>query len=136
MPEQVALHQAFGDGRTVQRNQGAVASRAIVVDRPRDQLLARAALTHDADIGVTGGDFVDLGEDLSQLLRLSDDAGVQVGQDWRRPQRSLAHGNELASNAIEPAVALGHLCLASSTLRLPAAVAASMPYCKAECADA
>ena len=109
MTEQMAFHEAFGDGGAVQRNQRAVAPGAIVVDRPCDELLARPALTHDADVGVTGGDFVDLGEDLPELLRLADNADIQVRQRRVGTQRSLAHWAVLTGDAIEPTVALGHV---------------------------
>src|SRR5262249_43178238 len=74
VPEQVALHQSIGNRRAVQRDERSIAPGARIVDGPRDQLLARAALAADADVGVTGGDFLDTREQLEQLRRAADDA--------------------------------------------------------------
>ena len=62
--EKVALHQTLGDRRAVQRDERSVAARAGVVDRAGDELLAGAALTADAHVGVAGGDLFDAREDL------------------------------------------------------------------------
>ena len=47
MAEQFGLHQVLGQGSTVQANEGAIASAAVVVQRAGDQLLAGATLAGD-----------------------------------------------------------------------------------------
>src|SRR5580765_7042832 len=74
--EEVALHQAFGNRRAVERDQRAITARARVVDRARDELLAGAALAVDADVDVTDRDFRDARENLAHLRRLADDAVI------------------------------------------------------------
>jgi hypothetical protein len=74
--EEVALHQAFGNRRAVERDQRAITARARVVDRARDELLAGAALAVDADVDVTDRDLRDARENLAHLRRLADDAVI------------------------------------------------------------
>src|SRR5262245_2008246 len=76
--EELTFHQPLGNGCAVQGDQGAVPPGAVAMDSPGDQLLPRTALTHDAHVGVTAGDLVDLGEYFAELLRLSDDARIGV----------------------------------------------------------
>ena len=92
----MTLHQAVRDRGAVERDEGAVAARARVVDRPRDQLLAGAALAVDADVHVAGRHLVDAGEDVAHLRRVADDAVVggrgQRRQRARRARRRLRDG--------------------------------------------
>ena len=79
MPEELTLHQSLGDRRAVKGDEWAIPAWAIAMNRAGDELLARSALAHDTDVGVAPGHLVDLGEDLSELLRVSDDARLQAG---------------------------------------------------------
>ena len=72
--EQLALGEAFGNGRAIERDHWAVAAVADLVDGAGDQLLARAALAVDADVRVAGGRLLDACEDLQDLLGASDEA--------------------------------------------------------------
>ena len=86
--EEVALHQTLGDGRAVEGDQGAVAARARVVDRARDELLAGAALAVDADVHVADRRLGDPREDGGHLRRLADHGVVgRAGQRGKRPGR-------------------------------------------------
>src|SRR4029077_9589897 len=60
VPEQMALHQPLRNRRAVQRHQRPVPPRALRVDRPRDQLLARPRLPRDAHIGIPRRHLLDL----------------------------------------------------------------------------
>src|SRR5688500_19379825 len=52
--EQLVLENAFAEAGAVQRDKPLLAALRIVVDRPGDQLLARAALAGDEDRDVAG----------------------------------------------------------------------------------
>ena len=47
--EELAFEDLGGQGRAVDRQQGGLRGRALLVDRPPDQPLARAGLAHDQD---------------------------------------------------------------------------------------
>jgi hypothetical protein len=57
--EHVAGEQRAGGHRTIDRDEGLLGPRAAGVDRPSDQLLARAARPHDEDARLVGGDEFD-----------------------------------------------------------------------------
>src|SRR5207237_8100426 len=59
VPEQFALDQRFWNGRAVDRHERAVATIGQVVDRARDELFARAALTVDEERCCAGGGQLD-----------------------------------------------------------------------------
>src|SRR5712691_7182306 len=109
MAKELALHEAFGDGRAVQGDERPVPSGTVLMNRAGDELLAGAALTHDADIGVAARDLVDLGQDLSKLLRLADDPAVRIGGDHVGRARRGAHGPQPSGHAIEPRVDPGRV---------------------------
>ncbi|MEJ0042377.1 MAG: hypothetical protein WDM81_09230 [Rhizomicrobium sp.] len=64
MAEQFAFDELLGDRSHVDRDEGAVAPLAVIVQRPRDEFLARAAFAHDHDreigLGQPRDDAVDL----------------------------------------------------------------------------
>src|SRR5262249_10823441 len=62
--KQLAFEERLGDGRAVERNERTVAPGAAVVDRSRDQFLARPAFAADQDRGRGPGDAADLVLDL------------------------------------------------------------------------
>ena len=109
MAEELALHEAFGDGRAVQGDERLVAARTALVNGAGDELLARPALTHDAHVGVAPRDLVDLRENLSELLRLPDDPGVRVGGDYVGGAGRRAHGTDPSGDPIEPCVNAGRV---------------------------
>ena len=82
--EQLALEQALGDRRDVDRHEAPLGARAAAVERARHQLLAGAALAEDQDAGAAGGDPRHGLEDLEHLRRLAGDV-VEVGAGVPRP---------------------------------------------------
>src|SRR5262245_54941874 len=70
--EELALHEAVGDGRAVQRDERPYATGSGIVDGPRHQLLPGAVLTVDVDVGVRLGGARGRGEDLAHGRRYSD----------------------------------------------------------------
>ena len=52
MAEELALDEFGGDGGAVDRDERVISALALLVDRPRDQLLAGPALAGDEDIGL------------------------------------------------------------------------------------
>src|ERR1700712_1045480 len=57
--EQLTLHQRLWNGAAVDRDEGLVAARAVLVQRARDQLFAGAALTLNEHRGAVVGHFAD-----------------------------------------------------------------------------
>src|SRR5262249_21233652 len=88
MAEEMALHQTFRNRRAVERDQGAIAAGAGVVDRAGDEFLARAALAVDADVHVAGSRLADTGEDVGPLAPIADDRrrNGKVGHDQAEGQ--------------------------------------------------
>ena len=70
--EHLALDERLGQRPDVGGDERPVAAAAEVVDGPRDQLLARAALPLDQDGEVGVGDLADAGEDLADRGALAD----------------------------------------------------------------
>ena len=79
--EELALEQRLGDGAAVDRDEGPGRARGLLVDEPRDPLLARAALAGDEDGGI------DLGHAARQVHELPHRGAL--GDD---PQRLLDVG--------------------------------------------
>ena len=69
--EELALHQVLGKRRAVQLLEGPAGARALVMDGPRDQLLARAALSRDEHLGLAPRHLRDLGADLLHGVTLA-----------------------------------------------------------------
>src|SRR5262249_36203744 len=67
--EEIRLDQIAQEGGGVERHEGDPAARGQLVDRARDELLARAALAGDEHGDVRGSDLLDDGVDLEHLLR-------------------------------------------------------------------
>ena len=84
VPEQLALEQAFGNRRAVDRQEGALVAAAVEVDRAGDQLLARAALAQDQDVDVLRGDAADLFADRLHGRAAADETVRRVGDLLRR----------------------------------------------------
>jgi hypothetical protein len=67
--EQLGFEQGLGDGGTVNRDEGAVAARSGLMNRPRQETLAGPGLPEDQDrrqatrAGLTGDQLRDLGPD-------------------------------------------------------------------------
>ena len=76
VPEQHALDQRFRQRRAVDRNERSVASVALGMDRPGDQLLAGAALPLDQHRGARGGDRVERLERSFEGCALPDDLAL------------------------------------------------------------
>ena len=73
VPEQLGLHEPFGDRPAVHGDERLVAAVAIEVDGARHQLLAGAALARDHGGGGAVRDLADGVEDLDDLRALADD---------------------------------------------------------------
>jgi hypothetical protein len=73
MAEQLGFRQRFGDCRGVERDEPLVGARAVVVNRPGDELLARAGLTVNQHRAVEGGHQLQCLEDLAHRRTLADD---------------------------------------------------------------
>ena len=71
--EQLALEQRLGDGAAVDRDERPGRARRLVVDEPRDPLLARAALAGDEHGGVDLGHPARQVHDLPHRAALGDD---------------------------------------------------------------
>jgi len=93
--EQLALDQAFWERADVGRDERPVASRAEVVDGPRDELLPGAALPLDQDRDVGVGDLPDPREDLADGRGLADHLG-----DLARDGQALAESAVLLAEAV------------------------------------
>ena len=97
VPEELALDEPLGHGREVHADERAVRARRVVVDRPRDELLAGAALAGDEDRCRRGRDPPHQGHHVAHRLALRDDrldpvAILHLALQPRdlRPQRPLA----------------------------------------------
>src|SRR5262249_28685053 len=60
VPEEFALEETFGNRAAIQLDQGTLASRALLVDGSRDQLLSRPAFSGDQDGSVGRRDELNL----------------------------------------------------------------------------
>ena len=102
--EQFAFQQVFGDGGAVDADVVVLAAMAQAVQRPGDQLLARAAFPQDEHGGVSGGHAADqlaqlvhvgrLADDLLHLVGLGD-GGAQVGVVLQQPVAFGATGHRV-----------------------------------------
>ena len=70
VPEELALEERLGDGAAVDRDERPRRARGLVVDQPRDPLLARAALAGDEHGGI------DLGHPARQVHELRASAAL------------------------------------------------------------
>src|SRR4029450_12987611 len=83
--EQVALHEAIRNRGAVECDQRTSATRARIVDRPRDQLLARTTLSAYTDVHISACYLVDAREDLPHLRGRADDSVTcRCGQRRKR----------------------------------------------------
>ena len=99
MAEELAFHEPLGDRRTVQGDQRTIAARAVLVDGAGDELLAGAALSHDADVGVAGGDLLDPGDHMPERLGMPDDPAVGRTPSWGPPFRPAASARDAGLSA-------------------------------------
>jgi hypothetical protein len=76
--KQLRLDQVLGQRRAVDLDERALGPAAAHVDRVGNQLLARAVLPLDQDVGVAFGDRFDQLEELAHLLALADDVGERI----------------------------------------------------------
>ncbi len=77
VPEQLALDQALRQGRQMNRHERLVRPVAMLVDRPRDEFLPRAALAGDQHRFSAGGRQSDLLEDDLHRQALPDDRAAR-----------------------------------------------------------
>ena len=90
--EKLAFQQRLRDGGAVDRHEELVAAPAVMMDRTRDQFLARAALAGDHHRGLAVRDAAYHLEDLLHRLGLPDDAVlVLVDGELRLERRGRAH---------------------------------------------
>jgi hypothetical protein len=71
--EQLRFEQGVGDRAAVDGHEGLLVPRTPAVDGPRDQFLARAALTRDQHIALAGCGLLDNAEDLLHGCAVADD---------------------------------------------------------------
>ena len=74
VPEQFALQQRFGNGGAIDGEEGGLVATAMVVDRPRHQLLAGAAFSEDQHVDVLGCHATDLLADRLHFGAAADQA--------------------------------------------------------------
>src|SRR5262249_46414138 len=104
---ELGLEQALGYRRTVEHHPGLLDSRAFRVERPRDQLLARTALTGDQHGGLEWRHRADGADHALNLRRTTDDQTQRslrselvaqpfdFGLELRRARRTLDNQPEL-----------------------------------------
>ena len=74
--EQFADHELLRQRGAVDRHERVAAARRAVVQRARDQFLARAGLALDQDRGVAGAEARDLGHDLQKGEAAADQPAI------------------------------------------------------------
>ena len=104
--EELGLGEPLGNGRRVERDELLIAPRAVVVNRPRDQLLAGAGLALDQHGAVHRRDELERREDLLHRRALPDDvveaeAVVQLRAQLRvlLAQARLVHARRVSTRA-------------------------------------
>ncbi len=78
MAEEFGFEEVFGEGGTVDGDEGGVVAAGIVVEGAGDEFLAGAAFAEDEDGGVGIGDAFDHAEDVLHALAGADDLGEAV----------------------------------------------------------
>ena len=95
-PAGMAEQLAFGQGRAerghVHGHERSLPAAAVVVDRPGDKFLARAAFAPQVDAGVGRGHQGDPPEDLLHRRRAADDLLLPVAGGKRQGRRRLGRG--------------------------------------------
>src|SRR5690606_3862425 len=84
--EQLALHQLARNCRGIERQKGAAPPCAHLVDRPRDDFLARAALARDDRGGLAAGQQLDRRVHLAHWSAPTDDTAGRTLVAEFRPQ--------------------------------------------------
>ena len=97
--EELALEQGLGDGAAVDRDERPRRARGLLVDQPRDPLLARSALAGDEHGGI------DLGHPARHVHQLPH--GGALGDDPQRLLDVARHANQ--RSAVLAQLALGRL---------------------------
>ena len=87
MAEELALEEGLRDGGAVDGDERPLPAPPRLVDDPRGQLLARAALAGDEDRGVGVADLLDQGPDAADRRRLAHERAV--------PRRSAGEDRDL-----------------------------------------
>src|SRR5207244_7706809 len=96
--EDLALDERLGNGGAVDGDERALAAVGALVDRPRDQLLAGAALAVDEDRGAAGGGQLDPPIRLLHVLRLAGELSEgALLLELVPEERSEEHTSELQS---------------------------------------
>src|SRR5262245_27478704 len=97
MPEELALEEPLGDLRAVDRDERTAASRARLMDRPRNELLSGAGLTLDQHRRVRGGGPADRRSQLLDRSARADDRRRLV--DRRRGGAGAVGGTSFGDDA-------------------------------------
>ncbi len=79
MAEPLALEEPRGRGGAVHRHERPAPALARRVNRPRDELLARAGLAEQQDAGIGRGHRGDLAQDAFQRPAFADDLSEMLG---------------------------------------------------------
>jgi hypothetical protein len=91
VPKELAFEQVHGDGGAVLADEGALAAGAVLVNRARDELLARAALAQDQDRHGRVRHLVEQAENFVHLRAARDDRRVVVLEAIRAVPRDQLH---------------------------------------------
>ena len=84
--EQLRFDELFGDGGTVHLNEALAGSRAVAMNRPRDELFANAALSQQHHGGIGGSGPLDRFQDRAERLAFADDLVLRL---HREPERAV-----------------------------------------------
>ena len=77
MPEQFAFKQRLGQGRAINRDEWPRSPQTVLMQRARNQLLARSALAQDQHVGIGWRHFRDLALQVAQLIAYPDHPVLQ-----------------------------------------------------------
>src|ERR1043166_10126268 len=86
MAEQLTLDERFRKGCAVQRDEGTLASPAIIVERLGDEFLPSAALAGDQDSRAAVGNLFNLGVDILHRWTLADQVMKGIAPDDLRTE--------------------------------------------------
>src|SRR5262249_12890293 len=85
VPEEHRLEKVFRDGATVHGDEGTFFASTLLVDEPRNELLARAGLTEDEDWKIGSLRLADVGDERAHRYRRSDEHSATHDFERRTP---------------------------------------------------
>jgi len=93
MPEEFGFEEGLGDGRTVDRHKGLIASRPAAMDRAGNDFLARSAFSADQHVGLAVGNLGDQLANAPNHGTVSDDCAISAVTP-QLPSKSLVFTGE------------------------------------------